>query len=121
MTDQELIIECAKLDGFSVVPTGNGTYPFALKAPSGTVGVGWTTEASAWSHMPPYLTSRDAIVPVIEKCCKTWQAQDDFMGALNEELAASEHSSMGDIQWLTILSTSCQLCIALLKATGKHK
>ncbi len=116
MTDQEIIIEVAKLDGFEDLDY--------LKKQTSDLARFWhgaKEGENKWTELPNYITSRDAIVPAIEKNCKTWDLQDKFLVALNEQIVATEHSSEGDIQWLTILATPRQLCIALLKATGKYK
>jgi hypothetical protein len=59
------------------------------------------------SYSKPYLTSRDAIVPVIEK------QTDDIKGEISDWL-------MTRAEWL-ITATPPQLCEALLRATGKWK
>jgi len=83
MTDTELIIEVAKLDN----------RPCTYYHVEGT--------CDNLSHRPPYLTSRDAIIPVIEK-------QESMIVAR----IAGEY---------TCLATAKQLSIALVKACGKWK
>lgn len=111
MTDNEIIIECAKLDGWKT--TRN---PKVMAKMEGDVikleaHVGGETLRS-------YLHSRDAIVPVIEKQSfspEQWQA---FSSCISSCLNSIEPWRL--VQWV-LFSTPRQLCIALLKATGKWR
>lgn len=60
-----------------------------------------------WHEAPPYLTSRDAIVPVIEKQSDTIQLKI--------------YNYLDRVAKWTFLATAPQLCEALLRATGKWK
>lgn len=124
MTDTEIIIEVAKLDGLKLTwdfdNIINGTF-YSEKPRRG----GYIRDLS-------YLTSRDAIVPVVEKL---WNHDSgfakDFICYLYEEHSHPEcveidltdafGEDLHSITLVLLLSTSRQLCIALLKATGKWK
>lgn len=125
MTDTEIIIEVAKLDGLEDIKlagpfkTVGGTRPILL---DGTrVGYGY-------ENAKDYLTSRDAIVPVIEGLrlaptqAKVFLAE--ILNETNNELSLAigfwDRRNPYDLLRL-LLATPRQLCIALLKATGKWK
>ncbi len=110
MTDSEIIKACAELDGLIFK---DGVW----------VGPGWNHREDC----KPYLTSRDAIIPVIEK-----QDDDTRQGffyklmdvhKLNRPMVYNSamlewtcsHLNFADV----ILSTPAHLCEALLRATGK--
>jgi len=117
MTDQEIIIEVAKLDGWKEnYCRGYGHIPLNLHP---------TTNVYQDFKYLPYLTSRDAIVPVIER----HQKMDNFeqvMKQLNYEVLGF-HGGQQTITlnyWALqrlVCANPRQLCIALLKATGKWK
>ena len=62
MTDQEIIIEIAELDGWEFDPHANG-----LKNPNPILPSQYVVLGINHPNIPKYLSSRDAIVPVIEK------------------------------------------------------
>lgn len=96
MTDTEIIIAVAKLDGFNSVKIKmDGKKPFV------------SGERADWfgCRVPDYLISRDAIIPVIEKQPQVIQYRTN-----------TEFQDL-DVE-LKFLATPKQLCIALLKATG---
>jgi hypothetical protein len=102
MTKEQQIVEIAKLDGFKL-------HPFFFENHL-MVRDGFEVHINFF----PYLTSRDAILPVIEKCHDAHLFVDvDFIQYLQI------HS-----QWITefnmiVRVTSAQLCEAVLRATGK--
>lgn len=118
LTDQEIIIEVAKLDGFNAM--GFPHYP------EPDLYFQKDTFLGHRDSLPPYLTSRDAIIPVIEKCfemdkvtpfnkqealaCVFWSELNE----INDFFEEGGHTQM-------LLSTPYQLCIALLKATGRWR
>lgn len=121
MTDQQIIIEVAKLDGWTVnEPNRSWPNPFytqpALKI------------LRTFEELPPYLISRDAIIPVIEKVINRHTCHS-FFDALGLEAikdwADCDGSPVyeGDGSyfelWVLFKASPHQLCIALLKTTGK--
>ena len=71
----------------------------------------------------PYLTSRDAIVPVIEKVCNTEELSRKFCYALFDILKRDGVVTTAfSFTWLIVIkATAKHLCEALLRATGKWK
>ncbi len=120
MTDQELIIEVAKLDGWEQ----RECFEQSFSDPMGQVSVGlrWCRGSTIARRLPDYLESRDAIVPVIEKQGPIARVQlIDFLCEYKfEHYDGGDQMSQSDAAEL-IISTPRQLCIALLKATGKYK
>lgn len=111
MTDSEVIIEVAKLDGWDVHHP-NLITSSVIGFPPGSESI------DDWKPLPNYLTSRDAIMPVIEKCKPIiGNNQDMFVSYLWREMGLKA----GDCVFEAFLATPRQLCIALLKATGKWK
>lgn len=136
MTDTEIIIEVAKLDGWLNKPPVNyeSKHPLAwwfhpsLHAEANERGIGYPNSAEI---LPTYLTSRDAIVLVIEK---VWRSllngneptleSEGFLvtfGELCEQLCHDEVSWSITPVYRFVLMKPRQLCIALLKATGKWR
>jgi serine/threonine protein phosphatase PrpC len=103
MTEQEQIKALAELDGWKHKPTpvgywgdkDNGMYPLSLPP---------LTNLNQHFNFPPYLTSYDAIIPLIQKLDAN--VQNKFM-----MLCVGGISNY----------TPTQLCESLLKATGKWK
>ena len=72
----------------------------------------------------PYLTSRDAIVPVIVKWCDTDRKEHKYEFELGEtyyRLANQEHRCFSMKSFDYITATPAQLCEALLRASGKWR
>lgn len=103
MTDTEIIKAVAELDGWKF---GEGRMAAFCQPPPYEFGV------VTHDKLPSYLTSLDAIVPVIEKQDE-W-AQRHFIEALQD---TTEEISVIKL----FLATPRQLCEALLRATGKWK
>lgn len=104
MTDTEIIIEVAKLDGW--IPN---TISDTTKH--------WLRGNSEWcQNLPNYLTSRDAIVSVIER--QSFTVQGDIARCILAQ--GKSCGGFNQICLVGILATPYQLCIALLKATGKY-
>jgi hypothetical protein len=102
MKPQDIIEAIAVLDGFLI----NGTFndePLFFKEHKGVT----------WQYLPPYLTSRDAIVPVIEK-----NYPDKIAASLVQVLQNSPGCNRVTNAWI-MTATPSQLCEALLRATGK--
>jgi hypothetical protein len=72
-----------------------------------------------------YLTSRDAIIPVIEKQTITFKDTTIFITELTKAVGWNDNIQESVIHhtwaWYLIKATPLQLCTALLKATGKWK
>ena len=105
MTPQEITIAVAELDGWNHWFNGwNKSYeniePLIL------------TE-----QLPPYLTSRDAIVPVIEKQDEATRWR--FIHYLLK-IPTGGYINYKDVE-LALLAPVSHLCEALLRATGKWK
>lgn len=107
MKDHQIIIAVAKLDGFTQLD--NMPNPmFALEVCEYEAAC-CHTRASEFE----YLISRDAIIPVIEKVYRGTNKWSEFERQL-EELHGEP------CRLIEALTTEPkQLCIALLKATGK--
>ena len=109
MTDQEIIIEVAKLDGWTC---NNSTW----FSPSGSSNACYKDDMTLIPDedvLPRYLDSRDAIIPVIEK-----QGRHFSLADVLYETCRKNHE---DRDMAFILSNARELCIALLKAKGKWK
>lgn len=99
MKPEQQIKALAELDGWSVVQNDWKTYNAI--SPDGKVTASCNTEFEAWiSHS--YLTSYDAIIPLIQRLGKD-------VGGRVWVLVAE----------LNLTYTPAQLCEALLRATGK--
>ena len=133
MTDEQIVIEVAKLDGYkNVCCLEGGNIPFGepdddfnrdVELHKAHGQCGFPTVAHREQCLE-YLTSRDAIVPVIEKVSKDWGPEK--LESFHLEIAVLDTSLDGttplafNVQRI-LLATPRQLCIALLKATGKYK
>lgn len=71
-----------------------------------------------WVGQKDYLTSRDAIVPVIEKQMKSYGDELTFWTTL-QRVVADGQTTPYSIDYRCIIATPSQLCEALLRATGK--
>ncbi len=125
MTDQDITIEIAKLDGkSSEVFFDLRTEQFMRKNFDNSLAV---------ISLPSYLTSRDAIIPVIEKQFKlNISFAIEFSKCLWNIVGIHPETDSVDLtdvynfreqieMALWLFSTPKQLCIALLKATNKWK
>ena len=92
MTINQVIVECAKLDGYDVID-------IYLKT------------------LPPYITSRDAIMSLIKK--QEARIQLLIIKELRNILLKSEGCGTKEASLAVLLATPIQLCEALLKATKK--
>lgn len=108
MTEQDQIKALAELDGWTDI-SQIADFPHTGTMPDGTFG----------KLLPDYLNSRDAIVPLIEKACDSFDKQDSFMSNLMDSVI--EGSSTGDKIWLAVTASPQQLSEALLLATSKWK
>lgn len=127
MTDTKIIIEVAKLDGWK--PTEQAWQ--TVKAMNEVFGDNYMTEPPK----PKYLTSRDAIIPVIERQNFTEEQWEVFLRfcvlgepdwiACNkiwtDKSGKMQQSRLPRAFRLLILLNAKQLCIALLKVTGRWK
>lgn len=113
MNDQQLIIVVAKLDGRNINWDMDTELFYTINDRTRT-----TIET------PPYITCRDAIIPVIEKVySKDADTRKQFTAALNCELfpMGGDYMSidLNEVLWMIIHATPKQLAIALAKACGK--
>jgi hypothetical protein len=106
MKDTEQIIELAKLDGFCITETRTKGF-YSCNKDSFYIG-GYTFDVIS-QRLPSYLTSRDAIVPVIEKQSK------DIMFKMHRWLMRTHTEEF------TWLAPASELSEALLRATGLWK
>jgi len=113
MTDIEIIIAVAKLDGFAP-PSGNERWNYNNQFAPYSISVDDLSGCKRWIDKP-YLHSRDAIIPVIEK------QGPEAIKAIVGWLTPSDMSYSLDEIGQVLLSTPRQLCIALLKATKNWK
>ena len=113
MTDTEQIKAIAELDGWTLQEvTINSHVEASYKDTM------WTKEGCMAGGVPNYLTSRDAIIPVIEKL---YSKNDYEAGKFIDVLAViigHEHN-LGTHCIGLVISTPKQLCEALLRATNK--
>ena len=105
LTDEQITIEVAKLDGLIQHPSQD----FCFINRDGTDIIG--------EDLPDYLTSRDAIIPVIEK--QDYPIQFSVVDKIQWD--DSRQTFPMDSRLKCMFATPRQLCIALLKATGKYK
>lgn len=114
MNEDDQIKAIAELDGWK--PNGLGGKD-TLHDPKGC-----TCFDGKGCYIPNYLTSRDAIIPVIEKQSFVMKTQVvDFLCELMlEEYDGSDYVRQSDVP-LLLCATPSQLCQALLRATGKWK
>lgn len=106
MTDQQLIIEAAKLDGYTPYFRNAEVYKFVRE----DIGFIWM---DTFMYQHNYLTSHDAIISVIKK---QYLHDSTLLGRMYKILCNDAGLEAPEI-W--IQSTPKQLCIALVKATGK--
>lgn len=127
MNDEETLIELAKLDGYKYYKDSTGVIPF-LQLGRDLSGV-WKEcdhpkdgDKFQWvySQIPNYLTSRDAIIPVIiklrDKTFNGFKFDITFSGAVSEHLKG-ECGSLIELFSLT----PRELSICVLKGAGKYK
>lgn len=112
MTDTEIIIAVAKLDGWSEHETSPNMFVYK--------GVNGEALLHSRPHEFKYLTSRDAIVPVIEKCINTDAIQTNFNYKLYELLPRKTADGNAFTYVMAVLAKPRELSIALLKATGNY-
>lgn len=108
---EDQIKAIAELDGWSnvtIYPSENNQVD------------GFKPNGMGWSECLPYTTSRDAIVPVIEK--QTEEMQLKTIYTLSKTMThPKDWDYVTGWMLLAIKATPTQLCEALLRATGKWK
>ena len=116
MKTEQQIIELAKLDGFEDI---------RISGPFNTLGGSIViNEKRDWHRLPSYLTSRDAIIPLVEKVLERGEMERLFARELHK-LVFKFPLNWGDVQSVVdslrmfLYTTPAQLCEALLRATGK--
>lgn len=115
MQDQEIIIEVARLDNKEVRYNKDALVWEILKNGHWYLWQEWYNEPDV-----DYTESRDAIIPVIRKVLTTSELKVKFLNALRSLVEARLKRATSDFD-LLVESTERELCIALLKATGKWK
>lgn len=118
MTDTSIIIEVAKLDGWI---REEKTHPrFYTRIVHWIKRIGTFERKIVESELPPYITSRDAIIPVIERHDEvSYCLMHELRMILTDDLGCESPKEINE--WDMLTATPKQLCIALLKATGKWK
>ena len=126
MTDEQIVIEVAKLDGWKHCQSNTelcnkwwGGKPIGVSP----LNERFNNEEHAFWEIPNYINSRDATVPVIEKWANNNMVDfSNFVCCLRHELKLDSEFELvtADI-WFCLTATPRQLCIALLRATGKYK
>lgn len=117
MTDSELIIECARLDGWIephlIAFTVRGYKQQPKEYPINSTDISYL--------VPNYLTSRDVIIPVIEKHIRDFSAKREskFLTEIEFELGQDTKGLHKEISILCAYPR--QLAVALVKAVGKWK
>ena len=112
MTDTEQIIELAKLDGWKIGKSQVGDPDFLYKVIDGEMDYDY----------PDYLASRDAIVPVIEKCVdKLIISWPTFLTSMQQYQATLGGEAKIALLYIFLIAPPRQLSEALLRATGKWK
>lgn len=129
MKEQDQIKAIAELDGWTIRQDDDDP-TFWLINPQGRLECGDVefNKLEHWMHkLPKYLTSRDAIVPVIEKWIDNSSSRTTaFIDALCWVCLAVRCSPTKtrisyNFLWILLRATPPQLCEALLRATRKWK
>lgn len=109
MTEQDQIKALAELDGWTIHPQ--------LGRVRDNLAMGRDVE------LPSYLTSYDAIIPLIQKQSFIGQTQliDFLCEQALEEYDGSDYVKQSDLPLLLFKQTPANLSKALLRATGKWK
>jgi hypothetical protein len=124
MTNNEIQIEVAKVDGWK---TEHHINQWDSEAQTHRSWINWIgPDGEVEGEPPDYLTSRDAIVSVIEKVLgnneELWSRFLHKLGLLvgfHKGMEVPRFDIMRRLRFL--LATPKQLCIALLNALGKWK
>jgi|ERR1035437_5005054 hypothetical protein len=113
MKDTDQNAEIAKLDGWTLFDSGKDSFGVWCEAHATR-----EHEGILQDKLPLYLTSYDALVPVIKR-----QIEDGAVNQLDFALQLNAILPDGEIARypLTIFATPSQLCEALLRAAGKWK
>lgn len=111
MTESEQVKALAELDGYDIICIGIGTPGCYKLMRNGECLSKHDLKKFAELHFPPYLTSYNAIIPLIQK-------QDGETKNLVEDYI-EECPTMKTSFWYD--ATPAQLREALLRATGKWK
>jgi hypothetical protein len=116
MTDNQIIIECAKLDGWIE------EYPNLPQKP-----IHYRKEfpdryriVDDVRNLPNYLTSRDAIMPLVIKWCDRVERKAKFLDILKSILEIPLGAFLHET-FALVTASPRQLCEALLRATGRWK
>lgn len=114
MKEQRIIEEVAKLDGQLEIGSSQERKYNVFKEALGSRQCVMRTDdfTCADAYLPPYLTSRDVIVPVIEK--QNYYTKEKMVESLWDK-----NKSFEDMMIDSMTRTSLQLCEALLLATNK--
>ena len=122
MKEQDIIIAIAELDGASNIRMSTRWECTDPPQEPKVLIAEWGNLKNKYP-IPPYLTSRDAIVPVIEK--QTYTTKARIIRSLQPEIewdifGVSDRVVIQELESL-LLAPPSQLCEALLRATNKWK
>lgn len=114
MNDNQILIEVAKLDGWTKCACGDEHCGAWFPPGGGDAELGVSSL---------YLTSRDAIIPLLVKLGQKEKVL--FLNDLRELVGENKPRNKAGTPIVSdfdlIVATPRQLCIALLKATGKFR
>lgn len=119
MTDTEILIEVAKLDGWvsEVRKRYAGSPNVAGFGRNIHLSLGHPDREFTLRIFTPYLTSRDAIIPVVEK-----QPVEIKRKIAHEFYGVPKVGGFIEDDYIAcLLAPARRICIALLKATGTFK
>lgn len=121
MTEQDQIKALAELDGWHQQEVFESSFADSTKQVS--AGLRWTRMDSLRFErkLPDYLTSYDAIIPLIQKQLDTvFNCFLDNLCIIKNSDDAEMDGSYSELRMMW-MATPTQLCEALLRATGKWK
>jgi hypothetical protein len=121
MNPNDILKACAELDGWNHHPANKDSFGVYYNE-------FWQKEHNTTRTLPPYTTSYDAIIPLIQKqfTKNSWHCFSDALGILCAKETADvdgQYVYEGDGSYyedrLRFNASPAQLCEALLRATGK--
>ena len=112
MKNEDIIKAIAELDGWKSSKFGTEESPVWYQ----------TTDDGMVYELPPYLTSRDAIVPVLRKQPRFQNGKPfQLLIVRHLETIVERDGKFLEREFNALVATPRQLCEALLCATGKWK
>lgn len=125
MTPEQQIKALAELDGWTEIHQSTLLLEFGV---NNSVWAGRMPDKDFLAALPNYLTSYDAIIPLIQKkftkhSCHSFFDALGIIAAKNTADCDGQYEYQGDgsyyEQWLLFKATPAQFSEALLRATGK--